>query len=212
MRRVCAGREGFTLSPGQTKALKADKFEDLGAGTHACVYEVDGKVVKITGHKSDAAAAIAVAQKPVQGVLRVRGVERVGDYYYAVKSDKVDRPTPSSHLAQRCATEGLMHMAFINRANARQKAPAKITQETKACVLKNAPRIGIKPVKVLKFLGELSKTQARLQEKTGVIWYDVGHEGNFTQDAKGRPLIVDLGASTVPDRFYAALARKKPLR
>jgi len=209
--RVCAGQENFTLTPKQEKLFGGKSLEPIGSGTHACVYASGKTVVKFTGHESDAAAALAVAKKPVSGVLPITNVERVGDYYFAIKSQRVQPPGQIARIAQRCATSGGLHLAFIKRAQAKQKAPADVAG-ARSCVYANAPRIGVEPKKVMKFLGELSQTQARLEKATGVIWYDVGAQGNFTQDSKGKPVIVDFGASTVPRKYYDALKKRRPIR
>jgi hypothetical protein len=212
--QVCAGREPFRISASQEKRLFRGHFIEapFGVGTRACAYKVGtDEVVKFTFHKPDAAAALAVAQRPVRGVLRVLDVRPVSDYHFAIRSKLVRAPGPVAQLVQRCAVAGGLDKQFVDRAQHKRTTPAKIPEDVKACIRIAGPRAGVRPADALRFTAELSKTQARLSRATGIHWFDVFHPGNFSQDAQGRPVIIDLGASIIPDRALAKLSRQRTL-
>lgn len=212
--RVCAGSESLRITPSQEKRLFRGQFIEapFGVGTRACAYKVgDDEVVKFTFHKPDAAAALAVAKRPVRGVLRVLDVRPVSDYHFAIRSKLVPLPGPVAQLAQQCAVAGGLDKQFVDRAQHKRTAPAKIPDDVRACIRIAGPRAGVRPADAIRFVDELSKTQARLARATGIHWFDVFHPGNFSQDAQGRPVIIDLGASIIPDRLLAKLKRQRTL-
>jgi len=213
--RVCAGTRGgsFDLSPTQARSLFRGRMPvDIGFGSHACVYGSGNEVVKITAHESDVTAALAVSRHPIKGVLKVKGVARVGDYYYAIKSERVPAPGPVARLVQRCGSEGRIDHGFAERERSGARGPAPVPATVRSCIAKQAPRIGIDPRRAEAFARDLSAAQARLSNALGIHWFDIHSEGNISQDASGNAVIVDMGQSRVPAKWTQLLKRKTILR
>ena len=217
---VCAGRQPIRLTASQEKKLfggRTPKY--IGQGKDACAYKVNGDVVKFTGNAQDAAASVALARKPVRGVVRIQGVARVSDWPggpWAVKSKFVPRPGPLTELARGCAVQGHMDNLWAERFTRAQKDPRVLSRampvpkSVVACILVRAPSARIAPGKAVKFLRELSDTQVRLARATGIHWGDTSSFGNISEE-NGKPVIIDLGSSVVPRRYFEALERTPEL-
>lgn len=210
--RVCAGRDRFELTPAQAARLFRGRVPlEIGSGSRACTYGVNGTAVKFTWHEPDAAAALAVKRHPVEGVLPVKAVSRVGDFYYAIRSRRIPHLPLAKRgvlsVAERCARQGRLDIAWQKRLQAKRRAPAPLPQGVVDCVDAAAPRAGVPAPKVKTFLKELSAAQARLSNETGIHWFDIHADGNFLIDEKGKPVIVDMGQSIVPERYIRALKR-----
>lgn len=213
--RVCAGSRGgsFNLSPTQQRRLFRGRIPtDIGFGSHACVYGSGNEVVKITAHEPDVTAALAVSQHPVRGVLKVKSVARVGNYYYAIKSERVPAPDVTARLVQRCGSEGRIDHAFAERERTGARGPAPVPKAVRSCIMKQGPRVGIDPRRAEAFARDLSAAQARLSNALGIHWFDIHSEGNISQDAQGNAVIVDMGQSRVPGKWAKSLKRKPVLR